>query len=82
MPYKCTMIVDFLHTNCHECDVCALIIYMWILFKNFAFNPNEEFMWKLEVVASIFIWWALDYEGFATSYTFLPFSSGNLSSCP
>jgi len=41
MPYKCTMIVDLLYTNCHECDGCAFIIYMWILFKNFAFNPGE-----------------------------------------
>jgi hypothetical protein len=28
MPYKCTMIVDLLYTNCHECDGCAFIIYM------------------------------------------------------
>jgi hypothetical protein len=30
MPYKCTMIIDFLYTNCYECDVCAFIR---ILFK-------------------------------------------------
>jgi hypothetical protein len=41
MPYKCIMIVDCLYTNCHECDGCAFIIYMCILFKNFAFNPSE-----------------------------------------
>jgi hypothetical protein len=63
MPYKCTMIVDFLCTNCREYDVCTFIIYMWILFNNFAFNPNEEFMWKLEIMDWIFIWWALNSGG-------------------
>jgi hypothetical protein len=44
MPYKCTMVVYFMYTSCYECDVCAFIIYIWILFKNFAFNLNEEFL--------------------------------------
>jgi hypothetical protein len=28
MPSKCTSIVNFLYTNCSECVVCALIVYI------------------------------------------------------